>query len=69
MTTRLNVKSSFIRDVLYITPDKKLSVRIRDSWYDYLDVPNAVALGFEKAPSVGAYYSEHIKGKYQSTKR
>lgn len=69
MTTKLNVRSYFLKEVLYITPDNRLQIRIRDSWYDYLNVPNAVALGFEKAQNVGAYYAEQIKGKYTSVKR
>jgi hypothetical protein len=59
------VDSSFIATVGYNSWSGTLVVVMRSGQsYEYHNVPYSVYIGLITASSPGAYYNEHIKGKY-----
>jgi hypothetical protein len=61
------VKSSNIDAVNYF--NKELRIRFKSSGvYVYHNVPKKVFDKFMAAPSIGKYYSNNIKGKYDGEK-
>jgi len=57
--------SSFIAGASYNPLSGTLVVFMRSgASYPYHHVPYSVYIGFITAPSPGAYYNAHIKGKY-----
>lgn len=56
--------SSFIKEVTW--NDGTLFVRLKSKkFYEYADVPEDVYLDFIAADSLGKFFGEHIKDKYQ----
>ncbi len=56
--------SSFIKDIRWT--DSSLFVTIKpQKVYEYANVPESLYQDFLKADSLGKFYAEHIKGKYQ----
>jgi len=63
--TLMPVNSSVIRGVAYDGSTLAVRFRTRDPVYKHRDVPYAVYAGLMQAPSMGAYYNQHIRGKYK----
>ena len=60
---RIPVQSSLIRSVNYLVADQLLEVQFHNgAIYRYRGVPEEVYTALRKAPSLGAYLNEHIKG-------
>lgn len=61
-----NVSSSAIRKVGYESSTNKMYIDFEDSdpYYTYCRVPESVFQDFISANSVGGYYHQHIKDKY-----
>ncbi len=63
------VKSSNVDAVSYDPGTKILSVRFRGSGvYHYKDIPQEIVDGMMIAKSVGKFFIENIKGKYEVEK-
>jgi hypothetical protein len=69
VTNRIPVTSSQIHAIGYDTTTHTLEVEflIGEVW-QYLSVPQDIYQKFETAPSKGKYYSQEIKGRYDSRK-
>ena len=61
-----NVRSSAIRKVGYESSTNTMYIDFEDSdpYYTYCGVPELVFQEFISANSVGRYYHDHIKDKY-----
>ena len=63
---RTPVTSSSINSIGYDAETKTLEVEFNTgAVYRYLNVPVSEYVGLLTADSVGAYFSKHIKGKYE----
>jgi len=61
------VKSSVLTRIAYEHADNTLTVEFKGGrQYAYYDVPRRVWDAFRKAPSVGVFYNDEIKGQYNS---
>jgi hypothetical protein len=66
---RTPVKSSNIESVGYDSASRTLEVEFKTKTvYSYKDVEPSVALGLQKAKSVGQYFSKYVKNKYDNQK-
>ena len=63
---RQPVESRLIRSVGYDPTDSVLEVELLDGGrvYRYFDVPYSVAEELMSAPSLGAYFNEHVRDMY-----
>jgi hypothetical protein len=62
-------KSSMIDRLVYSKEDCNLTIYFeKGSVYNYKNVPSNIVRGFAETTSVGKYFSEHIKGKYSSSR-
>ena len=59
------VNSSSIRAVGYDGYTLAVQFHTSDKIYDHPGVPYSVYLEFMNAPSMGAYYNQHIRGRYR----
>ena len=59
------VNSSAIRAVSYDGHTLAVLFHTSDTVYDHPGVPEAVFHGLMNALSMGAYYNQHIRGKYK----
>lgn len=60
------IESRAITVIAYDDATRRLQVQFRDrSVYTYVDVPEPHYLGLLHAPSPGAYFNMHIRGKYR----
>lgn len=63
------VKSSNVKRVGYTPGDKLLTVEFKTGdAYQYRGVPAAVHAKLLKAKSVGGYFAEHVKNRYEVEK-
>jgi hypothetical protein len=63
-----HVRSTFVEAVYYDRNRKVLTVDLNNDIYEYSNVPEDVAFGFEDASSAGNYYRENIKPTYGPAK-
>lgn len=63
--TLLLVNSSSIRAVGYDGHTLSVQFHNSETVYDHPGVPYSVYLEFMNASSMGAYYNQHIRGKYK----
>ena len=64
------ITSSNIESVGYDRPTRTLAVKFKGgSTYHYHGVPESVHASLVAAPSAGAHFAQHIKGKFTYTKR
>ena len=69
MTEMIPVASSLIKAVGYDSEKEELHVQFhKGDEYVYRGVPQAIAMSFERSPSVGRYFLNNIKGKYEGVK-
>ena len=60
------VRSSSIAKIGYDGPSRTLGVEfLYGAIYEYYDVPSAVYDELRRAPSIGRYVAERIKGTYR----
>lgn len=59
------VSSSSIRAVGYNGSTLAVLFHTSDTVYEHPRVPFSVYLGLMRAESMGAYYNQHIRGKYK----
>jgi hypothetical protein len=65
--THQPVTSSNLRSVAYDPLSKQMHVTFHSGkTYAYHDVPAHVHLGLMMAPSKGAHFGQHIKGKFRT---
>lgn len=55
---------SWITFVKYDEETKRMSVQTAKDNFELQNVPRGIYDEFEKAPSKGAYFNRHLKGKY-----
>lgn len=66
MKTKQSVVSSQLKEVEYDTETSLLTVTfMQGRRYEYKDVPADVFRGLIEADSIGSYFINHIKNKYQ----
>ena len=65
MIALIPVNSSAIRAVGYDGHTLAVLFHTSDSIYEHPGVPYSVFLGLLHAESKGAYYNQHIRGKYR----
>jgi hypothetical protein len=63
--TLMLVNSSSIRAVGYDGHTLSVQFHTSNTVYDHHGVPYSVYAGFMNASSMGAYYNQHIRGKYR----
>ena len=65
------VDSGLISGMKYDEGTQTLSVQMKATGetYDYSGVPATVAEGLKSAKSIGEYFNENIKGKFDSSKK
>ncbi|HUB87499.1 MAG TPA: KTSC domain-containing protein [Verrucomicrobiae bacterium] len=63
--TLIPVESSAIRAVGYDGHTLAVQFNTSDKIYDHPGVPEAVFYGLLNAASKGAYYNQHIRGRYR----
>ena len=69
MIKMIPVASSLIKAVGYDPEKEELHVEFhKGGEYVYQGVPQAIAMSFERSPSVGRYFLNNIKGKYEGVK-
>ena len=69
MTEMTPVTSSLLKAVGYDEAQEELHVEFhKGGEYVYQGVPQAIAMSFERSPSVGRYFLNNIKGKYEGVK-
>lgn len=62
----IRVFSSAIAAVGYDPLTQRLKIRfVQGHAYDYFGVPQHVHDGLMQAPSIGQYYNDHIRDRYQ----
>lgn len=61
----IEVHSSAIRAIGYDGRTLAVVFTTSETVYTHHGVPYAVYLGLLQAPSMGAYYNQHIRGRYQ----
>lgn len=64
VTTTTGINSKAISTIIYNHETKNLAISFQDKFYNYKNVPKAVASAFANAQSVGKYYHSDIKGVY-----
>ncbi len=62
----VHVRSSAIRKIGYEASTRRMYIDFEDSdpYYTYCGVPEGVYQSFVSARSVGSYYHQHIKDRY-----
>ena len=66
MTEWVNVRSSAIRKIGYDAGPSRMYIDFNDSdpYYTFCRVPEHIFRSFVSARSVGSYYHNHIKDRY-----
>ena len=63
----IDVDSSMIKSVGYDKSNQSLMINFnKGKIYSYANVPQAVYIEMTKAESKGAFFHQHIKGKYEA---
>lgn len=67
MTEWVSVSSKAIRKIGYVARSSRMYIDFEDSHpiYTFCDVPEAVFRDFINSDSIGRYYHQHIKDRYQ----
>lgn len=67
MTEWVSVNSSAIREIGYDAETSQMFIDFNDSHsvYTFCGVPEVVFREFISSGSVGSYYHQHVKGRYQ----
>jgi hypothetical protein len=62
----IHVRSSAIRRVAYDVGTNRMYIDLENSdpYYEYCGVPESIFQGLVSASSVGRYYNEYIKDRY-----
>jgi hypothetical protein len=68
MTKWVEVQSSAIRKIGYDSNNNKMQIDFKNSnsYYTYSGVPESVFRDFISASSIGSFYNQHIKDRYES---
>ena len=63
-----NLNSSLIKEIQYQAGDLFVRFKTNNKLYKYLNVPQGVFESFLLAPSVGRFFRQNIKNKFEMTK-
>ena len=66
----VTLKSSNVAAARYLEEEKILEVRFTNgAEYQYLDVPKELFESLQEAESVGRFFGENLRGKYESKRK
>ena len=54
--------SSFVNRICYDAAERYLIVQLKQTYYHYCELPQAVFEGWVAAPSLGRFYNQEVKG-------
>jgi hypothetical protein len=57
-------RSSLVKRVCYDEKEQYVVVKLQDVYYHYCEVPDKIVSKWLEAESLGRYYNQNVKGKY-----
>jgi len=57
-------RSSLVRRLCYDAQEEYLLVSLNGTYYHYCEVPRAVATAWKNAQSLGQFYNQQVKGRF-----
>lgn len=57
-------ESSFIKTNYYSEKERKLIIGIKNTSYQYCNVPKSIWVSYKNSESLGKYYNKNIKNKF-----
>lgn len=63
-TCEFTPRSSVVKRLCYDTKEQYVVVNLSGTYYHYCEVPKDVVREWRNAESLGRYYNQHIKGRY-----
>jgi len=57
-------RSSFIKRVCFDNAKSYMIIRLRDTYYDYCNIPESTVTALLMADSMGRFFNAHVKGNY-----